>query len=412
MPGTAGGIFREGAEIIVAKQGNDVVIYSYIVLIQSGILMKRVKRIISGAWNYISGKGTFVPTQAQVMLATTFVLGFYHAFLLISFIYYRITVMVIINIFSVLTYIVQTVRVKRKRSFLSIIHVCYVEIWLQVLFACMIVGFECGFQFYLIAVVAHAFYTVYMFRAKRNINPIPYIMACILDFAVCRIWTFYIPPLYVFSNPRAVEFFSIVNFFTAMSAVVLFMSTFIVTIDNMENTMLEQNQQLDEVSKRDALTGLWNRRSLEDHYRIADMKMDSYTLIYGDIDNFKSFNDTYGHDVGDQVLKAVTQAFQHSVRDKDMVCRWGGEEILVYLPKCGADTAKLVAQRILNNVRQTEVVTDKGEHLSVTMTLGIASTTEASHFDEVLKMADDRLYYGKAHGKNQVVGKNFAGGLA
>ncbi len=367
--------------------------------------MKKIKKAILGTWNYISGKGTFVPTQAQVMMATTLILGLYHSFLLIAFLYCHITIMAAVNVLSVTVYVVQTVKVKRRRSFLSIIHVCYVEILLQVLLACIMVGFECGFQFYLIAIVAHSFYTVYMFRARMNINPIPYILACIADFIAARVWTFYVPPVYSFENPRIVEFFSIVNFFTAMGAVVMFMSTFVVMIDNMENVMLQQNQQLDEVSKRDALTGLWNRRSIEEYYHVADMKMESYALIYADIDNFKKFNDTYGHDVGDQVLIKVTEAFQNSVRDKDMVCRWGGEEILVYLPKCGAETAMLVAQRILNNVRVAMIVTDKGEHLSVTMTLGVASTTEAPHFDDILKLADERLYYGKSHGKNQVVAK-------
>ena len=95
--------------------------------------------------------------------------------------------------------------------------------------------------------------------------------------------------------------------------------------------------------------------------------------------------------------------FSSSVREGDIVCRWGGEEILVCLPKQSKEQAVFVAERILNKVREVQVVTDNGKSLKVTMTLGVSVSNEAEDFKATVKMADDRLYKGKTSGKNRIV---------
>lgn len=153
----------------------------------------------------------------------------------------------------------------------------------------------------------------------------------------------------------------------------------------------------------DPLTGLSNRRSLEERYQQSERLKEEYAVIMGDIDDFKKINDTYGHDIGDKVLKAVADIFKASVRNNDVVCRWGGEEILIFLPKCTRDDAIAIAHRILENIRKLDMSALDNSVFHVTMTLGVSVSFEAQGFEEVMKEADKRLYNGKHLGKNQVV---------
>ena len=160
------------------------------------------------------------------------------------------------------------------------------------------------------------------------------------------------------------------------------------------------------LSTQDALTGLANRRSINEKYRDIIKKKEAYSVILGDIDDFKQVNDTYGHACGDSVLKSVAEVFKVSVRSGDVVCRWGGEEILVMLPKCNKDTATQIAERIAEGIRKILVISNEGVEVRVTMTFGVAGSDEGRDIKDIVKRADNRLYYGKGHGKNCVVKKD------
>ena len=128
-----------------------------------------------------------------------------------------------------------------------------------------------------------------------------------------------------------------------------------------------------------------------------------FTMILGDIDDFKRVNDTYGHDAGDLVLVSVANTIQNTVRSNDAVCRWGGEEILILVDD-DLDSASLAAERIRKSIEQMEVAFE-GKKIKVTMTFGIAESIPGYKIEHLIQQADDKLYYGKKHGKNQVVKK-------
>lgn len=188
--------------------------------------------------------------------------------------------------------------------------------------------------------------------------------------------------------------------------IVAFMSTFLIQIRTLEELMTRKNQKLEVLSTQDALTGLSNRRSINERYKEIEKANESYSVILGDIDDFKHVNDTYDRSCGDSVLKSVADVFKASVRTGDIVCRWGGEEILVMLPKCNKDTAAQIAERIADGVRKILIISPEGMEICVTMTFGVAGSYEGAGIKDVVKEADNRLYYGKGHGKNCVIKEN------
>lgn len=153
----------------------------------------------------------------------------------------------------------------------------------------------------------------------------------------------------------------------------------------------------------DALTGLYNRRSCNEvlEKAIEEYRTDGteFSVIIGDIDNFKRYNDTYGHLAGDQVLKSISQCMQEYMQGKGIVSRWGGEEFLI-IYKGKEPVAETEA--LLEQIRSREIVY-REQIMKLTVTFGISRCREDDTLETMTKRADDRLYYGKTHGKNQVV---------
>jgi len=166
--------------------------------------------------------------------------------------------------------------------------------------------------------------------------------------------------------------------------------------------------QLVELTSRDPLTGLSNRRSFElslarEVDRVA-RSGDSALLLMVDIDHFKKVNDTHGHGAGDQVIRAVAQALADSVRPMDLVARIGGEEFAVLLPNCPAAFAPQVASRVREKVARTLVALAAGQSVAVTVSVGGAFAPQWVRSTPVLWMerADLQLYRAKDEGRNRV----------
>lgn len=155
----------------------------------------------------------------------------------------------------------------------------------------------------------------------------------------------------------------------------------------------------------DNLTKLFNRQKLNDELN-KEIQRDlryghGFSLIMFDIDNFKLVNDTYGHDVGDFVLKNISNITLQSIRSTDYASRWGGEEFMILLPETSLDDSEILAQNIRKNIEKfkfDEIPTP------VTISLGVA-TYESKHKDkeEIIKNVDVALYQAKNSGKNQVI---------
>jgi diguanylate cyclase (GGDEF)-like protein len=171
------------------------------------------------------------------------------------------------------------------------------------------------------------------------------------------------------------------------------------------------NASLREQSTQDSLTGIPNRRSFdaafEQEWHHAARSGKPLAMIMGDVDHFKKYNDTFGHQKGDECLKAVAGAMRLAARRKvDLVARYGGEEFAMLLPDTPAVSALLVAGRVLEAVRGLRLphpTSSSSDH--VTMSLGVCATVprDTVRPDELVKVTDRALYDAKSKGRNQAV---------
>jgi diguanylate cyclase (GGDEF)-like protein/PAS domain S-box-containing protein len=175
-----------------------------------------------------------------------------------------------------------------------------------------------------------------------------------------------------------------------------------------QKDLVERLKSLEKLAMLDALTELPNRRFLDSTLDKRQGEFTRYGWPWGvlliDIDHFKRFNDTYGHDVGDVVLRAVAKALAHSARVFDVVGRWGGEEFLVILSNVDSDGLAIVAERLRMVVETSSVDVDsQPKPLQVTISLGGALAQGELSVAQLLKVADQRLYQAKETGRNCAV---------
>ncbi len=157
----------------------------------------------------------------------------------------------------------------------------------------------------------------------------------------------------------------------------------------------------------DGLTELYNHRyfqeTLKNQVEISKRYNQTFSLIIIDIDFFKKFNDTYGHQAGDAVLKQVAQTLKKNSRTTDVVCRYGGEEMSIILPNTSLEEALLSANRFNKAVEEKEFYINSNTTSKVTISVGVATfPQDAETAQELIEKADKGLYYAKEHGRNQV----------
>ncbi|WP_457664699.1 diguanylate cyclase [Thiolapillus sp.] len=169
--------------------------------------------------------------------------------------------------------------------------------------------------------------------------------------------------------------------------------------------LTEANRQLAHLARTDTLTGMLNRRAFTEHFHHNRENQTSCTqcaLALLDIDLFKVFNDSHGHDCGDAVLREMARLLRENLRDNDVVARWGGEEFIILLPNTVHSDAADIMARLCEAVARHRFKWE-GETLRITITAGLGQCDCNQSLEKCLKPVDEALYKGKQQGRNQLV---------
>lgn len=182
------------------------------------------------------------------------------------------------------------------------------------------------------------------------------------------------------------------------------------------DTLTRQNQELEGLNKkfremaiRDGLTGLFNHRYAEERldaeFERAGRFGRDLTVLFMDLDNFKFFNDTHGHQAGDEILQILSTLMVDAIREPDTLARWGGEEFIVIAPETGEEEGCLLGERIRMAVKTHNFPNAAQQPLGiVSLSVGIASKSDLTESaEQLLRFADDAVYAAKDSGRNRSV---------
>ncbi|PHR58043.1 MAG: GGDEF domain-containing protein [Robiginitomaculum sp.] len=191
---------------------------------------------------------------------------------------------------------------------------------------------------------------------------------------------------------------------------------------NLEKKLAETNQQVEMLqtnlervkieANTDALTGLCNRKRLDDvliqETELAREDGTTLAFVLCDIDHFKRFNDTWGHQTGDQIIRFVSSTLRTKVSERHTSARYGGEEFAIIMPATNMTSATEVAEKIRNTIERKKLVRKStGEDLGrVTISLGVSIFRETDQIEDLIERADKALYQSKQNGRNRVTAED------
>ena len=170
----------------------------------------------------------------------------------------------------------------------------------------------------------------------------------------------------------------------------------------------EKSKNISKIATKDRLTGLITRDmfdfALDKEFKQIERSAETVSLAMIDIDDFKAINDRHGHPVGDRILSSVGKTINHSVREMDTAARYGGEEMVVLMPRTELETAYKVTERIREDIEKLKV-----DGVQVTVSAGVAATgAQVETPDHLIEQADEALYAAKRQGKNRVIKADLA----
>jgi len=176
------------------------------------------------------------------------------------------------------------------------------------------------------------------------------------------------------------------------------------SVENLNKELLETQKELKRQAVTDSLTNLFNRRwifrAIQKEISRFERNKRHFSLLLIDIDHFKKVNDTFGHSMGDEVLRYFATAMKKTARDQDMIARTGGEEFCVLLPDTKKEEAKVVAERIRESVAK-EPMQIGGLKISISVSIGVSEIQAQEGVDSVYNRADVALYRAKESGRNR-----------
>lgn len=322
-----------------------------------------------------------------------------HSLFLILFIWLNVPELIYFNIVSIGIFSVSLDN-NRKGKHLIAIWLTYFEVNAHATLAVSLLGWNTGFYYYLLAIGPMLFFYPHLSVLWKTISAL--VSAFLL--ALLYILSHAKPLPYELTDTVALNIyiFNMVSTFGLLAYLAYYYSH---GADESEAKLKKLSAQFEQLSIRDPLTGLLNRRAMDSQFEAIISRFhrhqQPFTLVIGDIDNFKSCNDRFGHQAGDDIIRHVASIMLENTRTYDVISRWGGEEFLLILPDCRLYDAQLRIDH-LRNIIQQQSITYKQHKIAVTLTFGICEFNTDMSIDDCLELADQALYRGKHSGKNRV----------
>ena len=295
----------------------------------------------------------------------------------------------------------------QKGAYRTIIHAAVIEVWLFSAATDVILGRGCSFSILIISSIPAIFYFALTWGVYKKKELVSFLLSLVVmtEYTLLYVYDLIHPAEII----RVKEYMRIVftgyNFAVAFFVIIGFLMLLHWDMSQKTTSLSHKNVALNMEANRDALTGLFNRRymnlQLEEKLQLLHQEGRIFGVIICDIDNFKKVNDTFGHESGDDVLVNAARVLMSSLRENDVVCRWGGEEFLIAIDGNKKITVD-VAERIRGMIEDM-VVVSHGYTIKITMTFGVCESIPGLSIDKIVEIADERLYAGKQNGKNQVV---------
>jgi diguanylate cyclase len=316
-----------------------------------------------------------------------------HVLFLALFLALNATSLAAVNVVSVSLFVGVTFMLRRGHRRLAA-HLMLGEIIVHACLAVLLIGWDSGFHYYLLVSLP----VFFMSRERSATRKWRIALGMVALYCTMRGASQVLQPVHALPT---VADTMLLYFNIASSMLLLAQLSFIYY-----RLITRSEEHLHRLATTDPLTGLSNRRSWLEQARQVQSTRGLMTaggaVILGDIDHFKSINDRFGHDAGDEVLQQVARLLRTHVRAGDTVARWGGEEFIVLLPGAGLGDARSVAEMLRSHVATLRV--PQGPWATpVTMTLGVAVMVDGTRVEDVIRQADQALYRGKSEGRNRVV---------
>ncbi len=321
-----------------------------------------------------------------VKIAGVIDIGFF-----IIFYYLGSPILAWVNVFSVLMYVSAFYAIKNRKNKLGATLI-WSEVVIHSTLGTLLIGWGSGFQYFFFIFIPALCVTLPTNTAR---------MALLAFFGFCISlgslgWVFEpIQPI----HPDALRF---VNLFNLSVVFLLFCSLAFYYI----KTVKKAQQKLHVMATTDSLTELLNRRYMRflvnREIQKYNRSKDNIGVMLIDIDHFKSVNDSFGHDVGDEVLTTVAKILRNELKEYDLISRWGGEEFLIVLPGSDLEKTQDQAEHIRKAIEQYGWQAELSNTAKPTVTVGVSEVKHNEEFKEAIARADKALYIGKHNGRNRV----------
>jgi diguanylate cyclase (GGDEF)-like protein len=272
-----------------------------------------------------------------------------------------------------------------------------IEVVIHAVIATVVLGWNSGFHYYIICIICFSFFT-------PNWRELPQLFANIIAFFIYYALSIYLQMVgpVISYNEIGLHIFNFMNMANTMIVLAFYAFIYKMLVSEYNRKLKTINAKLSVMADTDPLTSLFNRRGILSATNELAISNADYVLALCDIDDFKMFNEHYGHECGDYVLKGVADIISNSVSGYGTVGRWGGEEFLIILSQCDSGYGKELIENIQKKVEASFFHYDD-QNLSVTITFGYTISNFGENLSEAVKRADKALRYGKTNGKNCTV---------